>query len=91
MCPARVIATYSLTPALSRFLTAVRRKSWHNLPGQPALTQACFHVMTRRRFAPRQPCGSFRFAGDTGGQHHVAGAGAPAPLVCDRALSDREE
>ncbi len=36
----KAIATVSETPARTRFLTAVRRKSRTKLPGQPPLAQA---------------------------------------------------
>jgi hypothetical protein len=60
-CPVTCIATRSGTPALTMFRTAVRRKSWRSIPGQPALRQAVTQAFRKpgglaARYAVRQQC-----------------------------------
>ena len=47
--PVTVIATRSGTPALTMFLTVVRRQSWRSMPSTPAALQALFQTLRRPR------------------------------------------
>lgn len=53
LCPLTCMATRSGTPALTMFLTAVRRRSWKIIPGAPALRigirQCDIDTLIRRR------------------------------------------
>src|SRR5216683_2674425 len=53
LCPTIAMAVERGTPARSRFLTAVRRKSWGIRPGTPARRQAVFQA--RRKLLSGRP------------------------------------
>jgi hypothetical protein len=50
LVPGDLHRTRSGTPALTRFRTAVRRKSWRRIPGTPASRQAVAQALRKSRW-----------------------------------------